>query len=480
MKLKKTDTYIRVLDFINGKELLCKGEKILLALSAGKDSMALLDIFLRLKIDLSIDIGIFHLNHMMRGRESDDDEIFVTDVARRNKIELFVNKFDFKNNKPNGRSFEEYAREKRYELLELIRTQNDFHKIATAHNRDDNVETILMRILTGTGIYGLRGIDCKKDKIIRPFLIFSSEEIYGYLNENQLKWREDSSNKEEKYLRNYIRNSILPAIGKRFNYAADSIISLSNIADEYTSLIYELLAENGELYIAEDNSIIIGKEKYINNKKLFKFIISKALRDNFNEFSTSGILEEIYKKAVTEKTNMLIYKNKNLTIKKTITNRKKVIVISGNIDYDKNIEKINEWEYKIDLNYDGNNSIFIREINRKLSINFVDYYYFLEKKDSKHIIFISDIDYKNVIIRNWRNGDRIKLNYGLKKLKELMIDNKYDNELKYSIPLFIVNSQIAAFMCGFVSDDNNRVSVDFYVHSGSKKILAIHTDKYQL
>jgi len=480
MKIKKTDTYTRVVDFINEKELLSKGERILLALSAGKDSMTLLDIFFRLKSDLSIDIGIFHLNHMMRGMESDDDESFVSDVARRNKIELFVHRFDFKNNIPHGRSFEEYAREKRYELLELTRAQNDFHKIATAHNRDDNIETILMRIFTGTGIYGLRGIDFKREKIIRPLLVLSSEEIYGYLDEKRLEWREDSSNKDEKYLRNYIRNSILPGIYNRFEHASDSILSLSNIADEYTLLINELLTGKGELYLAEDNCIIIEKEKYFNNKKLFKFIISKALRDKFNEFSTSGILEEIYKKAATNKTNMLLYKNKNFTIKKTITNGKKVIIISGDTDYNNNKDKKIKWEYKIDFNYNRNNSIFIREINRKLNINFVDYDYFLEKKDSKHIIFISDIEFKDVKIRNWQKGDRIKLKYGLKKLKELMIDNKYDKELKNAVPLLVINSQVAAFMCGLVSDDNNRVSVDFYVHSGSKKILAIDTDKYQL
>ena len=477
MKKINKDIYAKVVDYVHDKDLIEKGEKILLALSAGKDSMMLLDVFLHIKRELSIDIGIFHLNHLMRADESDDDEKFVSEIAGTNNIKLYSFKFAFGNNKPKGVSFEEFARIKRYELLERVCSENNYQKIATAHNRDDNIETILMRILSGTGIHGLGGIEPKRGKIIRPLLFLSAEEIYGHLRCKKINWREDSSNKNEIYLRNYIRNSLLPKINARFVGAGEAILSLSGIAGEYTLLIDELLKERTELYILENNSAIIEKDVYINNKKLFKYIISKAIRENFNEFVTAGILEEIYKKAVTEKTQMLLYKNKKLSIRKTLRNTKKVIVIAVNTGY--NNKKIN-WEYKIDLNTNSNKSIFLKEINIIINFKLVDYNYFLKNKNSDLIFISLKEDFKKVKIRNRRDGDKINLDYGFKKIKDLMIESKLEKDAKDAIPLFIIDSEIAAYMPGVAAYSQNRVSADFYVKSESKKILAMQCKKYEV
>jgi tRNA(Ile)-lysidine synthase len=477
MKKINKDIYARILDYINDKELFAKGEKILLALSAGKDSMTLLDVFLHLKDQLSLDIGIFHLNHMMRADESEDDEKFITEIASTNNIKLFAFKFDFKHNKPGGVSFEEYARDKRYELLQQVFTENHFQKIATAHNRDDNIETILMRILSGTGIHGLSGIEPERGNIIRPLLFLSAKEIYAHLQNRKIKWREDSSNSDEKYLRNFVRNSLLPKINTRFDNVGEAILSLSGIARDYTLLIDELLNEHGEIFNLENNSIIIEKDIYINDKKLFKYIISKAIRENFSEFVTSGILEEIYKKALTEKSHMVLYKNKNLFIKKTLNKNKKVIVISGKMGY--NNSKV-DWSYKIDLNLNGNKCLFLKEINKTVGFNLVDYNYFLKNK-KQNLIYISlNKDFKEVEIRNRRKGDRINLEHGSKKIKELMIENKLENHIKDTIPLLVIDSQIAAYMPGIAGIQLNRVSDNFHVKSESKKILAIHSEKYEV
>jgi tRNA(Ile)-lysidine synthase len=474
MKKINKDIYSRILDYINEKELFAKGEKILLALSAGKDSMMLLDLFLHIKNELSVGIGIFHLNHKMRGNDSDDDEKFVTEIARSNNIKLYAFQFAFGNNKPKGVSFEEYARIKRYELLESVFAENNFQKIATAHNRDDNIETILMRILNGTGIHGLGGIEPKRGNIIRPLLFLSAKEIYEHLLNKKIQWREDSSNRDEKYLRNFARNSLLPKINTRFESAGESILSLSEIAREYSSLIGEFLKERGELYILENNSAIIEKDIYINNKKLFKYIISKSIRENFGAFVTANILEEIYKKAVTEKTHMLLYKNRNLSIKKTLKNNKKVIVISGNIGY--NYNKI-DWDYKIDLNSNENKNYFLKEINKTINYKLVDYNYFLEHRNSDLIFISLKDDFKEAQIRNRRDGDRINLDSGSKKIKELMIENKLEKHIKDAVPILVIDSLVAAYMPRIVGNLSNRVSVDFYVKKHSKKILAIHSEK---
>ncbi len=472
MKKINKNIYTRVLEFIKEKELVFEGDKILLALSAGKDSMTLLDVFLHLRKILSTDIAIFHLNHMMRGKESDEDEKFLSNVADRNNIELFIHKFNF-NNKVKGFSFEEYARLKRYELLDKIYREHGFQKIATAHNSDDNIETILMRIFTGTGINGLAGIDIKRDNIIRPILFLSANEIYDHLKNHNIKWREDSSNNDNKYLRNFIRNSILPEITSRFSNAGNALLSLSDTSKEYTSLIKELLTEKeGKLYTINNSDVIIGAERLIADKKLFKFIILQAISDTFKEFVSTGMLEEIYKNAITSKTHLLLYRSNKLTIHKTLKNKKKVIVISGNTQYKYHKSK---WQYKLNFKPGITSSVLLKEINTEIRFDIVDYNFFLQNKDSQQIIFVLlREDFRDIILRNRRNGDRIKLEQGRKKIKDLLIDYKIDNIVKESIPLLVINSDIAAFLPGLVTELSNRVSVDFHVKNASDRILAVY------
>ncbi len=477
MKKIKKNIYARVLEFVEDKELLLKGDNVLLALSAGKDSMTLLDVFLHLKNSLSLGLGIFHLNHMMRSDESDNDEKFIAEIAHSKKMELHSFRYDFKRNKPGGVSFEEHARVKRYELLRQVSVENNYQKIATAHNRDDNIETILMRIFSGTGIYGLQGIEPKRGNIIRPLLFLSAEEIYGHLRNIKTKWREDTSNKNEKYLRNFIRNSLLPAINKRFDDAGEAVLSLSAIAREYTLLIDEILKSRGELYKLENNAVIIEKDIYISDKKLFKYIISKAVREQFGEFVTGGILEEIFRKAGAEKTHIPLYKKRNISIKKTLNNNKKVIVISGNSGYNNN--KI-DWSYKIDIKSDTDTNLPLKELAKIIDFRFVDYYYFSNNNDPNAVFVALAEDVKVIEVRNRRKGDRINLEHGTKKIKELMIENKLEDHIKNMVPLLVIDSRIAAYMPGIAGSAANRVSVDFHVKSGSKKILAIRSEKYEV
>jgi tRNA(Ile)-lysidine synthetase-like protein len=184
------------------------------------------------------------------------------------------------------------------------------------------------------------------------------------------------------------------------------------------------------------------------------------------------MLEEIYKKAKIEKTHLLLYENKKLLIRKTLKNNKKVIVISENIGYKYN--RI-EWQYRLDLKSGNNNTAFIKEINSEICFNIVDYKFFLKHKNSGQMVFVSlKNPCQNVIIRNRRNGDRIKLEFGHKKIKDLLIDQKINNTIKESVPLLIINHDIAAFMPFLITDLPYRVSVDYHIISTSDKILAVY------
>ena len=192
----------QIFPFLNGK-------KLLLATSGGMDSMVMVDLFHK----SNFEIAIAHCNFQLRGVESFGDQNFVQEYSEMNKIELFLTQFDteaFAND--YKLSTQVAARELRYNwFYELLETKN-YDYILTAHHADDNLETFLIHLVRGTGLDGLTGIPTHNDKIVRPLLIFSRQEIEDYANQNKIEWREDSSNASDKYLRNKIRHNLVPIL----------------------------------------------------------------------------------------------------------------------------------------------------------------------------------------------------------------------------------------------------------------------------
>ena len=185
------------------------GKKILLATSGGRDSMVLVHLFQQ----LDYQIGIAHCNFQLRGMESFEDQNFVKEYAAANAIPVFITQFDTKAFAEDYKvSTQVAARELRYNwFYELLETEK-FDYIFTAHHADDNLETFLINLTRGTGLDGLTGIPEQNDKVVRPLLAFSQEEIEDYAKLNTIQWREDSSNASDKYLRNKIRHHLVPML----------------------------------------------------------------------------------------------------------------------------------------------------------------------------------------------------------------------------------------------------------------------------
>ena len=185
------------------------GKKLLLATSGGLDSMVMVDLFRK----LSFEIAIAHCNFQLRGVESFEDQNFVQHYAEANEIKLFVTQFDTEAfAKDYKLSTQVAARELRYNWFhELLETEN-FDYVLTAHHADDNLETFLINLVRGTGLDGLTGIPAQNENVIRPLLLFSRQEIEQYAKENNIDWREDSSNASDKYLRNKIRHNLVPIL----------------------------------------------------------------------------------------------------------------------------------------------------------------------------------------------------------------------------------------------------------------------------
>lgn len=465
----------KVLNYIRSKSMLAFGDKVLLSLSAGKDSMAMLHILKKLADILRIELGIFHLNHLLRGEESDKDAEFTESLASEMNIPFYGRSFDFKAEGLAGRSFEEYARNIRYEMLTEIKKNYGYSRIAVAHNLEDNAETVLMRIFSGAGLFGLRGIPSVRDDIIRPLRSCSVKEILAYLRDEGLKWREDASNGDTHYRRNYIRNKLLPLIEAEFPGYALAIDGLGGIAESYTE-IADKFAEKlfGAAVTMEEGATSVNVEKAAACEPVFGHLLASAFRKH-GAYASRKALEEISRNYRTAKKKKLLYSDSRLSVEK----------IGGKIRIKDGLHKTNkapEWSYAIDLSFGESKSLFIKENGMKISCRICSYSEFLSflpllsKKSDKPVkaVFVAVPDKTSgLIIRNRRAGDRIQLSCGTKKIKDLFIDNKIDSEKRAEIPLLELNSDIIAVMAGFLSDGESRVSISAEVSSESEKIIVL-------
>jgi tRNA(Ile)-lysidine synthase len=208
-------------------ELIAPGDKVLVAVSGGADSMALLYLLEQFSKELDYELVVAHLNHLARGEESDKDASFVEKKAGKLSLPVFVDKIDVKKSLLKS-SFQESARILRYQFLEDVLNSVKGDKIALGHHADDRIETVLMNFLRGTGLRGLAGIPEARGHLIRPLLSCTRSEIENYLNEHNLSYRTDSSNNDTKYLRNKIRHKVIPFLKK---YNPDISVKISGLAD---------------------------------------------------------------------------------------------------------------------------------------------------------------------------------------------------------------------------------------------------------
>ena len=196
-------------NFLIEKDLLKQGQNVLVAVSGGLDSIVLC----RLLRESKIDFVIAHCNFKLRGKESDGDEEFVKKIAAYYKVPFYSIQFKTKSYaKENKLSIQEAARELRYRWFEKIRAENEIDKIAVAHHLNDSIETFFINTIRGTGLSGMKGISALNGHIIRPLLFATREELEHFARKKKLKWREDSSNAGDDYLRNRIRHTVIPEL----------------------------------------------------------------------------------------------------------------------------------------------------------------------------------------------------------------------------------------------------------------------------
>lgn len=257
----------KVLKTVKKYNMLSKGDRVLIGVSGGADSIALLEFFVSVKEKYDLDICVAHIEHGIRGEDSVNDAEFVKNYCKKLGVNFYLKTIDAPNLAKKAKmGVEEYSRMARYDFFNTI----ECDKIATAHNLTDNIETLLFRLARGTGLKGACSIPAVRGKIIRPFIEVSSGEIRKWCNDNNIPYRVDCTNSDSAYSRNLIRLEILPLFEKlNANYQDNIENFISDVnedyafIDDYVKSICPKIVKNNEIDLPKLNELDLSIKKRI-------------------------------------------------------------------------------------------------------------------------------------------------------------------------------------------------------------------------
>lgn len=445
----------KVLSFIKEHNLIKEGDNVLIALSGGPDSIFALHFFLKFKKKFKIKIGAAHVNHQLRGEDSERDELFCNAVCKEVNVPFFVMRANVKAiAKKNKSSLEITGRKIRYDFLEKISISKKYDKIITAHNSDDNTETVLLNLIKGAGIKGLSGIPIKRGKIIRPILCLSKEEILKYLSYYKFEYRIDKSNLSNDYERNILRNEIVPLIKKQLNPSFDAAVLNSSLILQRLNYFLEKMIEGlkSDITVKKDKFVSIPISLINNNDE---FIVSQLIKLLFDEtFNVKSELSDINK--------ILLLKNKQVGKSEELTNN--LIVVRERNDLIISKRKTKKYETEKYLPKDsslkiGDKILYIESVSKNEIVINAD----------KNIEFISADNIRgNFVIRKWQPADRFKpLGLkGTKKLSDYLTEIKIDSFTKQD-QLVLLNDKKIIWVIGHRIDDR------FKITEKTKKVLKL-------
>ena len=443
--------------------MISPGDKVVVALSGGSDSVGLLHLLLNLK-SFNLKLVAAHYNHKLRGDESDRDAAFVKQLAKELGVEFEYgeNKDDDYWNKKKGLSHEDAARRLRYEFLEYVLEKCEARKIATAHTLDDQAETVIMRIIRGSGSHGLSGIPPVNAKIFRPLIEIQKSEVRDYLKLNQISWVEDLSNSSTQFQRNKIRLELFPILNEINPGINRVLLRSSEIFRIESGFIDQCVNKVFESVIVKKPFGYIGRSKeYLSQNKAIRLgILRKTielLKGDLKSVSAVHLL------VIDE----LIGANKSSG----------EILLSDNIRFNKGYNlfclldrsKFNEnYSYEI-----ADRDVYSFDNEFKVSVDITSD---RSRWDDESVGFFSVKKVKfPLTVRNYRSGDRFKpLGLkGFKKVKDLFIDEKIPRFLRKTIPIFETADGII-WVGGVRNDDR------FKVNKGDSKFLRIKIEKPEL
>lgn len=412
---------------IKNRNLINENDKILIAFSGGPDSMFLYYILKKIQKEYNLEISLIYINHNLRYDVENDIKI-VTKFAKENGVKLYIKNIDVKKYaKENKKSIELAARELRYEIINKTLIEIEYNKIATGHNLDDNVETLIFRLIRGTSTKGLKGIPIKRGNIIRPILHFEKNEIVKFLDEKNIEYVNDYTNLENDYTRNYIRNKIFPMF--------------SNINLNFKVKINELIEELNYDKISENKIALI---KMLENKKV------KLTREKINNIYNSLYdTEDNLKKEGTKEFEI----GEDYILRKEYDKIEILKKEKKKINFENEIIKINtlkKWNsFEIGIFDDGAKNLI--NIDEKLKNDIKMKFYKINLNE----------EIEEINIRSRNNGDRIKLRkIGYKKIKNILIDKKISKLERDTIPLILHKKEILAIGNISISEHLEKINIE--------------------
>lgn len=311
----------QVLNTIKKYDLIDENDKIICGVSGGPDSICMLDILKNLKKELKFEIIVCHINHLIR-EDAISDEEYVVNYCEKNNIKCYVKRIDVKNYANNNKQgTEEAGRTVRYEFFDEILQKENANKIAIAHNKNDKIETIIMNMLRGSGISGLKGIEPKREnKYIRPLIEIERARIEEYCEKNNLQPRIDKTNFINDCTRNKIRNIVIPYIKSEFNpNIINTMNRLSSVIDEENKYLEEITVDKfNKLKIKEEKGYIVlnlkefNSENIVIKKRLIIYSINKTI-GNIQNIEKVNI-DDIIKLCKKNIGNKYLMPNKNIKV----------------------------------------------------------------------------------------------------------------------------------------------------------------------
>ncbi len=460
---------------IKEHNMIEKGDSLLVALSGGADSVCLTHALNALSKEMGFSLSAAHLNHGIRGEEADRDESFAKGFCEGLNIPFYQKHVKAEEiAKAEGLTVEEAGRKERYAFFNEICRNKGQNIIATAHNRDDVAETVLMRIIRGTGTDGLSGIKfIREDGVIRPLLSVSREEIEEYCRENGLSYCTDSTNADNDYTRNRIRNELLPYLRENFNpNITESLITLSQNAtadseflNSYAKRLYKRLGSpmpNRKPVVLHIESIEMV------DKAITARLIQRASKEAMGEdFSLEK--KHIHK--------ILSLKNKETGARIDLPKGLSVCVKYGWLEFTNN----NEIDQGLTQKYFGNDYTATIEPGNGYRIEGIGGTVYVKralmseyKKSAGDILIDEDKLSGEIVLRNRRKGDKMAVfkDGRSKKIKSIFIDLKIPREKRDDIPLICQGNEVLAIVGGRVSEkykidkNSERVWVIYYGDDG--------------
>lgn len=430
------DPLRKFLHFIKNEQLFHAEDRVLLAVSGGKDSIFMTRLF----AESNFQFAIAHCNFQLRGSESDGDADFVKKLATSLNVPFFSVNFETEAVANNMQiSIQMAARDLRYVWLEEIRLANSYDYIAVAHHQTDSVETILLNLARGTGIAGLHGILPKRGHVIRPLLAFTAEEVVGYIHSNAILYREDRSNLETKYARNKIRLEVLPTL-RHINPALEATLSLSSRRFHSLEKFLDLQIENirKSIFLEHQADVYHIPIGLLHSNLLDSFVLFEL----FKPFSFSeSVLNDLIVSLSQLNTGRLFYSSTH----QLLINRDKLILRKIQLGADREfyIEGL-----PMEFTWGGERFNVYCSTDTTFS------------KGEKKVRIDEALVSFPIKVRSWEHGDYfVPLGLkGKKKVSDFLIDQKVPLDEKDKVPLFVNSNNDILWVAPFRIDERYKIS----------------------